>query len=86
MNQRIVTRVLPAALFAVSTVVSAADMKRNSEHDKNAAAAHRTMAEAHAKAAKCLEAGTAERACHEQLAKDCKGAGIGKFCGMKHRH
>jgi hypothetical protein len=44
------------------------------------------MAEAHAKAAKCLEAGTAERACHEQLAKDCKGAGIGKFCGMKHRH
>lgn len=47
---------------------------------------HRTMADAHRKAAECLEAGKPEKDCHAQLAKDCRGVGIGKTCGMKHRH
>lgn len=47
---------------------------------------HRAMAEAHLNAAKCLEAGKSVKECHGQLAKDCKGLGIGKYCGMKHRH
>jgi len=44
------------------------------------------MAEAHLNAAKCLEGGKSEKECHAQLAKDCKGLAIGKYCGMKHRH
>jgi hypothetical protein len=63
----------------------AADRKI-SPHVATAAADHRAMAEAHLNTAKCLESGKEEKACHEQLAKDCKGLGIGKFCGMKHRH
>jgi len=47
---------------------------------------HRAMADAHLAAAKCLEAGKGEKECHGQLAKDCKGLGIGKLCGMKHTH
>ena len=47
---------------------------------------HRAMADAHMNAAKCLEAGRPVTECHGQLAKDCKGLGIGKYCGMKHRH
>jgi hypothetical protein len=44
------------------------------------------MAEAHLNAAKCFEAGKSEKECHGQLAKDCKGLAIGKYCGMKHSH
>ena len=47
---------------------------------------HRAMADAHLAAAKCLESGKGEKECHAQLAKDCKGLGIGKLCGMKHQH
>lgn len=47
---------------------------------------HRTMADAHRKAADCLEAGKPEKDCRAQLSKDCKGIGIGKHCGMKDRH
>ena len=47
---------------------------------------HRAMADAHLAAAKCLEAGKPVKDCHAQLAKDCKGLGIGTYCGMKHRH
>ena len=47
---------------------------------------HRAMAAAHEAAAKCLESGQAEAACLEKLAKDCKGLGIGKYCGMRHQH
>jgi hypothetical protein len=49
-------------------------------------AVHRIIATAHEKAARCLEAGKTEKECHAQLAKDCKGHGIGKYCGMRHRH
>ena len=47
---------------------------------------HRAMADAHLAAAKCLDEGKGEKECHGQLAKDCKGLGIGKLCGMKHKH
>jgi hypothetical protein len=47
---------------------------------------HRTLVAAHEAAAKCLESGKPVKDCHEQLRKDCKGAGIGKYCGMKHQH
>ncbi len=53
---------------------------------KKDVADHRAMAEAHLNAAKCLEGGKSEKECHAQLGKDCKGLGIGKYCGMKHRH
>jgi len=47
---------------------------------------HRAMADAHLAAAKCLEGGKGVKECHGQLAKDCKGLGIGTLCGMKHKH
>jgi hypothetical protein len=47
---------------------------------------HRALAAVHEAAAKCLEAGKSEKHCLEQLRKDCKGLGIGKYCGMKHGH
>ncbi len=47
---------------------------------------HLAMADAHTAAAKCLQSGKGEKACHAQLAKDCKGLGIGTLCGMKHKH
>lgn len=49
-------------------------------------AAHRALAQVHENAAKCLEAGKSEKECHEQVAKECKGVGIGKYCGLRHRH
>ena len=60
--------------------------KDDPAHVKQDVADHLAMAEAHLNAAKCLESGKAEKECHAQLAKDCKGLGIGKICGMKHRH
>ncbi len=47
---------------------------------------HLAMADAHTTAAKCLQSGKSEKECHAQLAKDCKGLGIGKLCGMQHKH
>ena len=47
---------------------------------------HLAMADAHTAAAKCLQSGKGENACHAQLVKDCKGLGIGTLCGMKHKH
>jgi hypothetical protein len=58
----------------------------SAEEIKKDIADHRAMADAHLAAARCLEAGRSEKECHAQLAKDCKGLGIGKYCGMKHRH
>jgi hypothetical protein len=43
-------------------------------------------AAAHEAAAKCLEAGNPEKDCLEKLRQDCKGLGIGKYCGMRHQH
>lgn len=63
-----------------------AQSKHGTKEEQEDAKRHRTMAAAHEAAAKCLEAGKGEKACLEQLRKDCKGVGIGKYCGMKHRH
>lgn len=83
------TKLAFAGIFALLTMVAmapAAEKKKDDHHEKEAAMDHRVMAEAHLNAAKCLEAGKPEKECHAQLAKDCKGLGIGKYCGMKHRH
>lgn len=49
-------------------------------------AKHQQMAQAHAEAARCLEAGKAESACQEALRAACKGIAIGQYCGMRHGH
>lgn len=83
-------------LFAVAMLMSgtaiaqdkakAADKAHSAAEVKKDIDDHRAMADAHLAAAKCLESGKGEKMCHEQLAKDCKGLGIGKLCGMKHKH
>lgn len=73
-----------AAAVALSGAVFA--QKHGSKEEQEDAKRHRAMAAAHEAAAKCLEAGKGEKACLEQLRKDCKGVGIGKYCGMKHQH
>jgi len=75
-----------AGLLAVSGAGIAAEKKTDAAHIQKAVGEHLAMAEAHVGAAKCLQAGNAETQCHEQLEKDCKGLGIGKYCGMKHKH
>jgi len=47
---------------------------------------HRAMAASHEAAAKCLESSKSEKDCLEKLRQDCKGLGIGKYCGMRHQH
>jgi hypothetical protein len=75
------------AAAGVSLVGTAfAQSKHGTKEEQEDAKRHRTMAAAHESAAKCLEAGKGEKACLEQLRKDCKGVGIGKYCGMKHQH
>ena len=78
------------ALLGALPVAAADGAKKDKAHGaeevKKDIADHRAMAEAHLNAAKCLEAGKSEKECHGQLAKDCKGLAIGKYCGMKHRH
>ena len=63
-----------------------AQSKHGSKEEQEDAKRHRAMAKAHEAAAKCLEEGKGEKVCLEQLRKDCKGVGIGKYCGMKHQH
>lgn len=58
----------------------------NPDAVKRDIADHRALAQVHENAAKCLESGKSEKECHDQLAKACKGIGIGKYCGMRHRH
>ncbi len=75
-----------AVLALAATPVIAQEKKPNPEDVKKDIAAHRQMAQVHENAAKCLEAGKPEKECHDQLQKECKGVGIGKYCGMRHRH
>jgi hypothetical protein len=75
-------------VFALAQPAVAQDKKGKKDdpaHVKKDIADHRAMAEAHLNAAKCLESGKPEKECNAQLAKDCKGLAIGKYCGMKHR-
>jgi len=77
---------LLAAWCLAVAVAHAQEKKPASDEVKKDIEAHRTLAQAHENAARCLEAGKPEKECHEQLQKDCKGVGIGKYCGMRHRH
>ena len=87
MKNRILAVILATALVGiVGTAVAAEKKKDDPAHIRKDVADHRAMADAHLNAAKCLESGKAEKECHEELAKDCKGLGIGKYCGMKHKH
>ena len=83
--------ILAATLMAVSLVAAPAGAAEKAKphgaaEAKKDIADHRAMAEAHLNAAKCFESGKSEKECHAQLAKDCKGLAIGKYCGMKHSH
>jgi hypothetical protein len=82
-----------AGLMALALAFPAAAQdgkKKETSHSadevKKDIADHRAMADAHLNAAKCFESGKSDKECHAQLAKDCKGLGIGKYCGMKHKH
>lgn len=55
-------------------------------HRKDDVARHRQIAKAHEEAARCLEAGTAEKQCQEKLRDSCKGIAVGQYCGMRHAH
>ena len=68
--------------FSCGVLAQAHTDKEKSEDIKR----HRAMAAAHEAAAKCLESGQAEKTCLEKLRQDCKGLGIGKYCGMRHQH
>ena len=82
---RVVRSISAVAAVALCSMVFA-QSKHGSKEEQEDAKRHRAMAAAHEAAAKCLEAGKGEKACLEQLRKDCKGVGIGKYCGMKHQH
>lgn len=85
---RLIVAVLMAGFTILPCVAIAQEKGKKDDpaHVKKDVLDHRAMAEAHLNAAKCLESGKPEKECHAQLAKDCKGLGIGKYCGMKHRH
>jgi len=76
---------LVIAGLAVS-VLAFAQANKTDQKAKEDIAAHRAIAAAHEKAAKCLESGKSEKDCHAPLATECKGIAIGKYCGMRHRH
>lgn len=81
--------IVAAGLLVLGGTALAAEKaakKDDPAHVKKDVEDHRAMADAHLNAAKCLESGKPEKECQAQLAKDCKGLGIGKYCGMKHRH
>lgn len=82
---RLVCSIMAAAAMTLSGGAFA-QAKHGSKEEQEDAKRHRSLAAAHEAAAKCLEAGKGEKACLEQLRKDCKGVGIGKYCGMKHQH
>jgi hypothetical protein len=75
------------ALFALTLpFLVAAQADKKDQRAKEDIAAHRAIAAAHERAAKCLESGKSEKECHAPLATECKAIAIGKYCGMRHRH
>jgi hypothetical protein len=82
---RFMYSIVAAAALALSAA-ALAQSKHGSKEEQEDAKRHRTLAAAHEAAAKCLEAGKGEKACLEELRKNCKGVGIGKYCGLKHQH
>lgn len=84
------TAALFAAAVAVAMTLSAvvlgqAEKDHGDKERKEDAAPHRALAAVHEAAAKCIDSGKSEKTCEDQLRKDCKGLGIGKYCGMKHK-
>lgn len=77
---------LVVALLAGWTGTALAQQKHGSKEEQQDAKRHRALAAVHESAARCLESGKGEKACLEQLRKECKGLGVGKYCGMKHQH
>lgn len=77
------TLLILAGMLCCGGVFAQAHGEKEAKED---AKRHRAMAAAHEAAARCLEAGKGEKVCLEQLRKDCRGVGIGKYCGMKHQH
>ncbi len=76
-----------AMLIALALPLAAsAQAQKDDAKAKEDIAAHRVIAAAHEKAAKCLESGKSEKECHAPLAAECKAVAIGKYCGMRHRH
>lgn len=65
---------------------AASKSSKEDVHRTEDIARHRQMAKAHEEAARCLEAGTTEKQCHEQLREACKGIAVGQYCGMRHAH
>lgn len=94
MSRYWITSLLAVALFAAVPAMSQDKSKDSKKGEKPHTATevqkdiqdHLAMADAHVAAAKCLQSGKGEKECHAQLAKDCKGLGIGTLCGMKHKH
>jgi hypothetical protein len=77
---------LVLAGLALAQTKPAAPAAAMSDDAKKDVARHRAMAAAHEAAAKCLESGKTEEACHKELQASCKGLAIGKYCGMRHEH
>ena len=75
-----------AGMAIATPLFAQADKPHTDKERKEDISRHRAMAAAHEAAAKCLEAGKSEKDCREQLRKDCKGLGIGKYCGMSDQH
>jgi hypothetical protein len=69
-------------VFALPVLAQAHGDKERKEDARR----HRALASAHEAAAKCLESGKSEKECLEKLRQDCKGLGIGKYCGLRHQH
>jgi hypothetical protein len=82
---KLIQSIVAAMVIAISGA-ALAQQKHGSKEEQEDAKRHRALAAVHESAARCLEAGKGEKACLEQLRKDCKGVGIGKYCGMKHQH
>ena len=83
---------MSVAAFAQTSAQSSAPASKSSAspkadvHRNEDVARHRQMAKAHEEAARCLEAGSAEKQCHERLREMCKGIAVGQYCGMRHAH
>ena len=71
----------PASKTPAAPASAKADAHRSED-----VARHRQIAKAHEEAARCIEAGTAEKQCHERLRELCKGIAVGQYCGMRHAH
>jgi hypothetical protein len=87
----ILSLLVSVAAFAQSSAPAgknppAAKSSKEDVHRNEDIARHRQMAKAHEEAARCLEAGTAEKQCHERLREACKGIAVGQYCGMRHAH